>query len=177
MKSFYPIFVIGLAMVLTATTLIDKAPTSRIGVVSTNYIINQLPEVKAAGAELDTLKSQLEAQLQTKVSEYNQKLDAFETNKATYSRLILKDKQEDLQRIKESIGTFQRAAEEEVANREQELFQPLWEMMENAIAAVAKEKGYTHVINTDLGSSLMIYSEASTKIDEAVLAKIRQKNN
>lgn len=48
MKRIYPLLVIGLALALTSGALIDKAPTTWMYVVSTTYIINQLPELKAA---------------------------------------------------------------------------------------------------------------------------------
>ncbi len=155
-----------------AMKLSDKAPQSRIGVVSMSSLMEQLPAYRSAVEDLDTLKQQLEAQLHAKVTAYDQKLKDFEANKENLARLVAEDKKAELEQMQASIQAFHKASNEELADKEDKLMIPVWKSIEAAIAAVAREKGYTHVINSDQPSPLLLYLEEETQIDGQVLVKL-----
>ncbi|MEO9964798.1 MAG: OmpH family outer membrane protein [Reichenbachiella sp.] len=158
---------------ITAWKLTDNAPQTRLAVVDTSLILNKLPEVNQASQALDTLKAQLAAQLQSKLDAYSLKQEELASNKDKLADLILKDKQAELQQMQKSIQEFQKAANDEFSKKESESLTPIWNNLQLTINNVAKEMGFTHVINSNNQQNpILLYSLESTVINDAVLVKL-----
>ena len=86
----------------------------------------------------------------------------FEYKKQQYIELQTKLQQEN------------QSIQKKIAEKEQELFEPLKARMLAAVEAVAKEKGYDYVVNSAEGTPLLYMSDSSDIFDE-VLAKLSSK--
>ena len=96
--------------------------------------------------------TQLQNQLQSKITDFSGKADAFQQAAATMTDLIRADKQEELQNLQASIQKFQTEAQTSIAQKEQDLFKPLFEKDSNAINAVAEKKTlHTYSVLGSLG--------------------------
>ena len=69
----------------------------------------------------------------------------FKKSAATMTDLIRADKQEELQNLQASIQKFQTEAQTSIAQREADLFKPLFEKISNAINVVSERENFTHV--------------------------------
>ena len=114
----------------------------KIGYTNTDYILSFLPETKQVQSEVQAYGTQLQNQLQSKVTDFQSKADAFQKTAATMTDLIRADKQEELQNLQASIQKFQNEAQTSIAQKEQDLFKPLFEKISNAINVVSERENY-----------------------------------
>tara|TARA_Y100000814_G_scaffold177632_1_gene129839 strand:+ start:159 stop:557 length:399 start_codon:yes stop_codon:yes gene_type:complete len=109
----------------------------KIGYTNVEYVLSFLPETKQVQSEVQAYGTQLQNQLQSKITDFQSKADAFQKTAATMTDLVRADKQEELQNLQASIQKFQTEAQTSIAQKEQDLFKPLFEKISNAINAVA----------------------------------------
>ena len=80
------------------------------------------------------------------------------------------EKEQELQGLQQSLQKFQQDAEQSIARKQQELYQPLYEKIQGAIDKVAAENGYTHILRME--ALLYIADEETGDISELVLNKL-----
>jgi outer membrane protein len=71
----------------------------KIGYTNVEYILSFLPETKQVQAEVQAYGTQLQNQLQSKITDFQTKADAFQKSAATMTDIIRADKQEELQNL------------------------------------------------------------------------------
>ena len=112
----------------------------KIGYTNVEYILSFLPETKQVQSEVQAYGTQLQNQLQSKITDFQSKADAFQKTAATMTDLVRADKQEELQNLQASIQKFQNEAQTSIAQKEQDLFKPLFEKISNAINVISERE-------------------------------------
>ena len=103
----------------------------KIGYTNVEYILSFLPETKQVQAEVQAYGTQLQNQLQSKITDFQSKAEVFQREAASMTEIIRADKQEELQNLQNSIEKFQREAQTAITTKETELFKPLFEKISN----------------------------------------------
>ena len=98
--------------------------------------------------------STLEQEFQTQVAEYQQKA-------AVISAEAQKQEEARLGKLQQELLQTQEIAEQELAQRRDELIGPLLEQIGSAIETVAQKQGLSYVLNTTTSSGDMIVLYAS----------------
>lgn len=151
----------------------SAAATQKIGYVDMEYMFTQLPEFKQVTNELKTHNTQLENQLKAKYQEYENKVKAYQAMPATTADAIRADKEREIQDLQAGIQKFQQDAETSMRNKESTLMQPVYAKIAKAIEDVAKENGYTFIINGILaGNDILLYSDEKYDVSDMVLKKL-----
>jgi outer membrane protein len=162
-------------VLLSAVALASQAQTpQKIGYADWEYIFSNMPEAKQIDAELKTHGTQLDNQLKAKYAEYESKVKAFQALPPSTTELIKADKAGEIQRMEESIQKFQQDAQASIAKKQNDLMAPVFTKVGKAIEDVAKENGYTFIINPQLGagSDILLYSDEKFDISDLVLKKM-----
>ena len=157
------------------TTQAQAQPTAqKIGYADWEYIFTQMPEAKQIDAELKTHGAQLDNQLKAKYAEYEGKVKAYQALPVTTTDLVKADKEAEIARMQESIQKFQTDAQASIAKKQGDLMQPVFIKVGKAIEEVAKEQGYSFIINPQLGagSDILLYSDEKYDISNLVLKKL-----
>lgn len=158
-----------------ATTSTSPATSSlKIGYTNVDYVLSQLPESKQIESDLKAYSSQLEAQLQSKVKEYEQKAGAYEKGAATMTDVVRADKEKELITLRNSIEEFQRNADASLQKKHQSLLEPVLDKLDKAIKDVAKENGYTYIFNSDAGfgtTPTLLFGPDEHNVSDLVLKK------
>ena len=137
----------------------------KIGYTNTDYILSFLPETKQVQSEVQAYGTQLKNQLQSKITDFQSKADAFQKTAATMTDLIRADKQEELQNLLASIQIFENEAETS--------FKPLFEKISNAINVVSEREKFTHVFSAGVpGVDVLLYAKPTDDISNLVLAEL-----
>jgi len=152
----------------------QTTPTQKIGYADWDYIFGQLPDYKQIDNELKTHGTQLENQLKAKYTEYQAKLNAYNGMPATTPEAIKKDKEGELAQLQESIQKFQQDAQTSIQKKQSDLMVPVFSKVGKAIEAVAKENGFTFIINAQVsgGLDVLLYSDEKYNISDLVLKKL-----
>ena len=155
---------------LTANALSQEI---KIGYTNVEYVLSYLPETKQVQSEVQAYGTQLQNQLQSKITDFQSKADAFQKTAATMTDLVRADKQEELQNLQASIQKFQTEAQTSIAQKEQDLFKPLFEKISNAINAVAERENYTHIFSAGVrGVEVLLYAKPTDDVSSLVLAEL-----
>ncbi|MDN5355991.1 MAG: outer membrane protein [Rikenellaceae bacterium] len=151
MKKFSLIIVL---ILFVSFTMAGQQTKLKIGHLNTNDLMQVMPGIDSAGQALNDYAQNLQKQLETMVSEFQTKYDEYLTNEAQYVDAVKQIKQKELVDLQTRIQDFQNDAQDLLAKKEQELMQPFIDKAKNAIDEVAKEKGYTYILDTSTGSVL-----------------------
>jgi outer membrane protein len=126
---------------------------SKIGYVAVDAIVDQMPETKAAIKTITDYNKQFIDQLTTMNNELQSKGQAYQAQRATMTDAIRTAKESELNDLQKRFQDYQNTAQQQVQAKQAELGKPIIEKVRAAVAQVAKEKGYSYVINasqTDL---------------------------
>jgi outer membrane protein len=163
----FALVILGIVMASAVNKI--SAPETRLGYVNVRNLIQQLPEFKTAMTELDSLGKMYERELIFQSEEYNRKLEEFMKRSKEMDTLIRKQREKELETMRASIEEFKANSGQTIRDKEQKLFRPMFDRVKKGVDKVARERGYTHILNEDAASQLLIFGSADTRIDSLVL--------
>lgn len=159
---------LALAMMMSASSLFAQ----KFGRIDTSAILVAMPETKEMQSSMETFVASLRETLETMQVEYNNKVQEFQKNLNTWSEAISQVKQKDLVDLQGRIEEYQRAAAQDIQNKEIELRNPIIEKAKAAIDKVAAANGYLAVFDTSMGSLAYFDEAALTDIAPLVRAEL-----
>ncbi len=143
---------------------------TKIGVINSNDLLAAMPEKSQVQKQLEEYAKQLEDAFMSMQKEYETKLAEYQANQATYSDIIKQTKIKELTDLEQRIQAFQQNAQQDLQNKESELLQPIIDKAKKAIEDVAKEHGYTLILDSGVG--VVLYSVDADDILPLVLKKL-----
>lgn len=147
----------------------------KVGYADVEYILSNMPETANAQAELDVVMSKLKKTRDSIVTDYNVKMEDYQKNNKTLIEASRKEKETELLQIQQGIQGFEEDIQTAVNYKKNELLKPIYNRIGSLITTVAKENGYTHIINSQIdGNSIILYAEEKTDISDLVIAKAKQ---
>ena len=165
--------ILSLFVIINISSFKSISQDLKIGYTNVEYILTFLPETKQVQSEVSAYGTQLQNQLQSKITDFQSKADVFQKSAATMTDLIRADKQEELQNLQASIQKFQAEAQTSIAQREADLFKPLFEKISNAINVVSERENFTHVFSAGVpGVDVLLYAKPTDDISNLVLAEL-----
>ena len=131
-----------------------KAQT-KIGYINFNQLIDQMPQMKTVQTSAQTYQKQFVDVLQGMQTELTTKGQAYEAARATMTDAIRAQKETELQDLNKRMQDYNTTAQQKVQEKYNELAKPVVDQAKAAINAVAKEKGYTYVLDTTQGEPIV----------------------
>lgn len=153
MKNVFKICVLG---ILLFSAGFVKAQAPKFGHIDYQALLQVMPERAKAEKDYNAFQKELEDAYGTMQKEYNTKLVEYNTKKDSLSETIRKVKEEELGSIADRIQTFSGSAQGKLGDKQAELLKPVLEKADNAIKAVAAEKGLIYVF--DLSQRVVLYN-------------------
>ena len=146
----------------------------KIGYADWNYIFGALPEFKQIDTDLKAHGDLLQQQIQSKQAEMAQKVKEFQALPATTPDAIRADKQRELQQMDQGLQQFDADAQKSYEARRAQLMDPVFSKVGKAIDEVAKENGYSFILNPTLmgGGDILLYTDKKSDISDLVLKKL-----
>lgn len=160
----------AVAIVFAALTLTTEVSAQKIAHLRVDSLLTLMPEAKKAETIAQDFLKQFEKEIASMNTEFQTKYADYMANQATYSDLIRKNKEEELQMLQQRIEAFKEQAQQEYQNKNAELSKPIYDKAKKGIEAVAKEGGYKYVLDTSSG--VVLYSEPSDDILMLVKKKL-----
>ena len=158
-----------LLLSLTLLISISSFSQNKFGHIDSQELLLLMPERKTAEEEVQTFAKSLESQLQAMTAEYQQSVQEYQANEATYTDLVKQDKVTEITGLEQRIQSFQQNAQQALQSKEQELLEPILQKARQAIEDVASEGGYTYIFDKSVGSILYV------KESENILDKVKKK--
>lgn len=162
------IAIVACMLAFGGTTMAQK--TIKLGHINSNDLMQIMPGRDSAQTVLQNEVTELESTLKSMQAEAEKRYNDYVANQAGWTDLIRQTKQREIQDMAARIEEFQKNAQEQLQTREQELLKPIIDRAKKAIEDVAKEGGYTYIL--DAGTAAVLYSQDSDDIMPLVKKKL-----
>jgi outer membrane protein len=164
-----------LLLVLGLGAHLSQAQTAsvKIGYADVDYIFGQLPESKAIEAELKSTQAQLKNQIDTKYQDFQKKLADYNANLNTMLDAVRQNTERELQQMQQNIEKLQADAQTTIQTKQTQLMDPVYKKVGKGIEDVAKENGFTFILNQQIGGlDVILYGDEKMDISDMVLKKL-----
>ncbi len=167
MKKIISILTLSIVLSLGA-----QAQGQKIGHINSLELLSVMPEMLKAQEEVKKYAKTFEDQLTKMQGEYKEKVEAYQkmAKDPKTSEAIKEVKVNEIQDLEQRILKLNKSGEQKVQEKEQELTEPILKKADDAIKAVAKEKGYSYII--DASSGALLHAEDKDNLLPAVKAKL-----
>ncbi len=160
-----------LLILAIAVTSFASNAQQKIGHINSVELLDLMPEMKKATAELQTLAKTYQDQLTTMQKDLETKAKALQAGEKTMTEAMKEVKYQELQSIQTNMQSINDKGEEKLAQKKEELYKPILDKANKAIQAVAKEKNYTYVLDVSAGGAV-VFAADSDNLMSAVKAKL-----
>lgn len=157
-----------MVVALSTTAMAQKGP--KIGHINSNDLLTAMPERATIQKSLEDHANQLKVTLDAMQKEYKTKISEFQGKQDVMTEVIKNSKIKEITDLEKRITEFQQTAEEDLQKKEQDLLQPIIDKAKTAINDVAKENGYTYILDSSVG--VVLFSVESDDILPAVKKKL-----
>lgn len=142
----------------------------KLGHINSQELMQIMPGRDSVQAVLQNEVTELENTLKQMQTEAEKRYNDYVANQAGWTELIRNTKQREIQDMAARIQEFQENAQKQLQEREQELLKPIIDRAKKAIEEVAKEGGYSYIL--DAGTAAVLYSQDSDDIMPQVKKKL-----
>ena len=158
-------FLLFLCSIYTATA-------QKYGYVNSREILNDIPEVKEANANLDAFKLQLQKKGQEMVKAYQEKAMELEKKQASgeISPKQLEEESKKLQEEEDKIREYERSSQEKLYKKGEDLLKPIQDRANEALKKLAVDEGYDYIFDSSMG--IILYADESTNLNAKLKAKL-----
>jgi outer membrane protein len=162
----------GIATLIFLVASVGQSQTFKFGHINSDELIQALPEFDTANVKLEKYRKELTNYLELMQVELNNKSDAYTKESKNLTDLVKQTKEQELIDLNRKIQEFQQNAQEQLQNKQVELFQPIYQKVDKAIKDVGKENGFTYVFDVAKGSLLYFDETKSTNVMTLAKAKL-----
>ncbi|WP_207424411.1 OmpH family outer membrane protein [Desertivirga brevis] len=141
----------------------------KLGYIDSEALLIALPEFKAAEAAFEKFQKQKQSELEgmdknlsSRISQYEGKYrNLSEANREVLEK-ELKALAAEIENLKEKLEETSLKSQEDLASQQEKLYAPVLEKAQLAIKALAKEKGYSYVLDVSQPGLLFFQGEDLT---------------
>jgi outer membrane protein len=158
------------AVVIALVCVAGSVQAQKFGYVNSAAILSEMPEVKQAEANLQALEQQLTKRLENSYQALQQDFAAVQ-QKVQRGELSPRQQEEEstrLQTRQQELAQEEQGMVEQVQQKRSELLEPIYDRINQAIADVAKENGFTFIFD----QQVLLYSEESLDVSTLVRGKL-----
>ncbi|WP_029033320.1 OmpH family outer membrane protein [Salinimicrobium terrae] len=143
---------------------------SKVGTIDADYILNQMPEMVQVNEALKSYNTDLQKDLESNVTNYETLVKDYQANNETFSEEDRKAKESEIINLENDIKSFRQKAGVMMQMKRNELTQPLYEKINEAMLEVIAEENYTQILHS--GGNALAFSSQEYDITLKVLNKL-----
>lgn len=164
-------YIIRATLLLTFGLTSFFASAQKFAYVDTEYILEQMPEYRAAQQKLNDMAKGWEAQIMTYKKEIDQMFRDYRAERLILSDVVKKEREEAIFAKEKELDTYKRAkfgSDGELDKKRQELLKPIQDKVFDAIQELAKDNALDFVFDKS-GSITMLYTNSKHDRSDEVL--------
>ena len=132
------------------------AQAQEVAHINVSELIPLMPESKTAKDELTKMQDKLKKELETMQKDYQTKGQKYQTEAATAGDALNETRMKEMQEMENRMYLFQQNAEQELSKKQLTLTEPILTKAQQAIHKVARAKGYKYVLDSTVGSGVIL---------------------
>ncbi|NAS13924.1 OmpH family outer membrane protein [Poritiphilus flavus] len=145
---------VAVVLFIAATSFVNAQ--SKVAHINVTDLLAEMPEMKSAQAELKKLQETYRADIESSMTELKNKYTQYQSEASAKSKEENEKRAIELQGFEKNIGEAQQAAQQELAKKQAELFEPISKKAMAAIEKVAASQGFDYVIDATQGGGLIV---------------------
>lgn len=169
MKKF--IFVMALLVLSISAENEVKAQDLKFGHVNSNELMQLMPEFESAMNDLDKLRQQLTGYIEEMTANLRNKYNSYLKDNKTLSDIVKQAREQELNEMDSRIQEFQNNAQVQMQEKQNELFNPIYTKLDNAIKTTGRENDFLYIFDTSKGD--LLYFDKIRSIDITSLVKVK----
>ncbi|MBK7440079.1 MAG: OmpH family outer membrane protein [Bacteroidetes bacterium] len=138
-----------LLFTILVTTAVFAQAQGKIAYINSQELLVLLPEYKDANTQLSGYAKEFETQYQVYAAEYQKLVNEIQGD-PTLSEVAREAKIQDALMLEQRIQQYEQEINDKIEAKKAELFKPIITSVTETIKTVAKENGYTYVIDNSL---------------------------
>ena len=148
MKKLIAAVVVGVAILGSAHTAFAQVKSEvKIGYISTEELIGVMPEAEKATGQLQDYQAALQQQGNDYLTELNEKDSLFARDSAKLSTAAKELRRTGLIELYQKVQGWREVMQQKMQEKQQELLIPIRTKALETIKLVAKENGYTYILD------------------------------
>ncbi len=147
----------------------------KIGHVSSEAIMKQLPDAQDAQKQIDALVADWQNELNRMQDEWKRKVDEYDKKKLIMTDQRRAETERELRGLDQKIMDYRNrkfGQNGELFNKQNELMKPVQDRVFKAIQDVALEEGFDYVFDKS-GEILLMFANSKYDLTQKVLAKLQ----
>ena len=144
-----------LATALCLVTVSFTQAQSKVAHINTQELIQAMPEMAAARAELETLSKTYQTDMQAMGAEYQNKVKQYDQEAPTKTQEENAKRAAEIQGMEQNIRQFQGQAQQDLQKKEIDLLKPITEKAKTAILKVSRAQGFDYVLDSAQGVTIL----------------------
>ncbi len=145
---------VAIVLLVAATSFVNAQ--AKIAHIDVQKLLSEMPEMKAADAELKKLQETYRADIESSMTELKNKYTQYSNESSTKSEEENQKRALELQGFEKNIGEAQQTAQQELQKKQAELLGPITEKAKKAIETVAAAQGIDYVMDATQGGGLIV---------------------
>ncbi|QYJ69462.1 OmpH family outer membrane protein [Flavobacterium litorale] len=129
---------------------------AKVAHINVTDLMSEMPEMKAANTQIENYGKTFDKEYRTMVEEYQTKIKKYDQEAATVSDAINETRSQEVQEMGNRIQQYQQTASKDMQKKQEEILKPILEKAKAAIQKVAKAKGYQYVLDSTVGSGVLV---------------------
>jgi outer membrane protein len=147
----------------------------KIGHLSSEAIMQQLPDAQDAQRQLDVLVAEWQGTLTKMQGEWKQKFDDYDKRKLIMTEARRAEAEKELRDLDQRIADFRNqkfGQNGELFTKQNELMKPIQDRVFKVIEDIAKEEEYDYVLDKS-GQILLMYANKEHDLTQKVLERLK----
>jgi len=120
---------------------------SNVAHINTQELIQAMPEMMTAQAEIEKLGKTYEAEIKELATSLQNKMKQYDTEAPTQTDEENQKRVQEVQGLEQNIRSYQANAQKDLQQKEFDLLKPITEKAKAAIDKVAKAQGFQYVLD------------------------------
>ncbi len=143
----------------------------KFGHINSAALLAEMPEIKTADAQLNSFQEGLVSKGQQMMQALQEKYNAYleQANTGTLSQVQMQQKEGELATEQQEIQKYEYDVQNQIAAKREELYQPIFDKVQQAIEEIGQQEGYTMIFDASSGA---ILSENNA---EDLMSKVKSK--
>ena len=129
---------------------------SKMAHINVTELLADMPDMKAAQAELKKLQETYRADIESSMTELKNKYQQYSNEAESKSEEENQKRAQELQGFEKNISDAQQAAQQELAKKQAELFETISIKAKAAIEKVAAAQGFDYVVDASPGLGVIV---------------------
>lgn len=149
----------------------------KIGYMNTQEVLNQLPQRSEVEQKLGDFIESKRGELENKIADFQDEVATYQQNRDDMSEQQIEQREQELSQQEADMREFQQNIQSQIQERRASLLQPLYDAMDEAIAAVAESSNLDFVLNqaTTNGENVIYYSaDQQLDITQKVIQHVKE---